>query len=73
MAPANSNEIACYFTLASDVTAGGLPSQDEIAKDLESSDDGYVATWYLLFLLAHKPSHFAPLRLLKVAVLRIAA
>jgi hypothetical protein len=42
MAPANSNEIACYFTLASDVTAGGLPSEGEIAKDLESSDAGYV-------------------------------
>ncbi|KAG7367160.1 adaptin N terminal region-domain containing protein [Nitzschia inconspicua] len=39
MAPANSNESYCTFTLASDVTAGGLPSQEEIAKDLESSDD----------------------------------
>ena len=39
MAPANSNESYCTFTLASDVTAGGLPSEEEIAKDLESSDD----------------------------------
>jgi hypothetical protein len=37
--PANSNETYCTFTLASDVTAGGLPSEAEIAKDLESSDD----------------------------------
>ena len=39
MPPANSNESYCTFTLASDVTAGGLPSEQEIAKDLESSDD----------------------------------
>ena len=39
MAPANSNESYCTFTLASDVTAGGLPSEEEIAKDLESPDD----------------------------------
>lgn len=38
MPPANSNETYCTFTLASDVTAGGLPSEDEIAKDLESND-----------------------------------
>ena len=37
--PTNSNETYCTFTLASDVTAGGLPSEEEIAKDLESSDD----------------------------------
>jgi hypothetical protein len=37
--PTNSNESYCTFTLASDVTAGGLPSEAEIAKDLESSDD----------------------------------
>lgn len=36
---ANSNETYCTFTLASDVTAGGLPSEAEIAKDLESNDD----------------------------------
>eukprot|EP00567_Pseudictyota_dubia_P013172 CAMPEP_0197436814 /NCGR_PEP_ID=MMETSP1175-20131217/4197_1 /TAXON_ID=1003142 /ORGANISM="Triceratium dubium, Strain CCMP147" /LENGTH=976 /DNA_ID=CAMNT_0042966195 /DNA_START=31 /DNA_END=2961 /DNA_ORIENTATION=+ len=36
--PTNSNESYCTFTLASDVTAGGLPSEEEIAKDLESSD-----------------------------------
>ena len=40
MAPTNSNESYCTFTLPSEVTAGGLPSQEEIAKDLESSDTG---------------------------------
>lgn len=40
MPPANANETYCTFTLASDVTAGGLPSEDEIAKDLESNDTG---------------------------------
>ena len=35
--PANSNESYCTFTLASDVTAGGLPSEEEIAKDLGMS------------------------------------
>lgn len=35
---ANANEIYCTFTLASDVTAGGLPSQEEISKDLENND-----------------------------------
>ncbi|KAL3939846.1 MAG: hypothetical protein SGBAC_005504 [Bacillariaceae sp.] len=39
MAPSNSNETYCTFTLAGDVTAGGLPSEDEIAKDLENTDD----------------------------------
>jgi hypothetical protein len=34
----NSNESYCTFTLPSDVAAGGLPSEEEIAKDLESSD-----------------------------------
>jgi hypothetical protein len=38
MAPSNSNESYCTFTLASDVTAGGLPSEADIAKDLENSD-----------------------------------
>lgn len=38
MTMANANEAYCTFTLASDVTAGGLPSEAEIAKDLESSD-----------------------------------
>jgi len=38
MSVANANETYCTFTLASDVTAGGLPSEDEIAKDLESTD-----------------------------------
>jgi len=37
--PSSSIESYCTFTLASDVTAGGLPSEDDIAKDLESSDD----------------------------------
>jgi len=36
--PTNSNESYCTFTLASDVTAGGLPSEEEIAKQLESND-----------------------------------
>lgn len=36
--PSSSIESYCTFTLASDVTAGGLPSEDEIANDLESSD-----------------------------------
>ena len=39
MAPTNSNESYCTFTLASDVTAGGLPSEQDIAKDLENTDD----------------------------------
>eukprot|EP00538_Stauroneis_constricta_P000500 CAMPEP_0119548464 /NCGR_PEP_ID=MMETSP1352-20130426/2393_1 /TAXON_ID=265584 /ORGANISM="Stauroneis constricta, Strain CCMP1120" /LENGTH=990 /DNA_ID=CAMNT_0007593757 /DNA_START=73 /DNA_END=3045 /DNA_ORIENTATION=- len=39
MAPTNSNESYCTFTLPSDVTAGGLPSEEQIAKDLESTDD----------------------------------
>lgn len=38
MSASNANESYCTFTLASDVTAGGLPSQEDIAKDLESSD-----------------------------------
>jgi hypothetical protein len=37
--PSSAIETHCTFTLASDVTAGGLPSEDEIAKDLESNDD----------------------------------
>ena len=37
--PLSSIESYCTFTLASDVTAGGLPSEDEIARDLESNDD----------------------------------
>ena len=36
--PSSSIESYCTFTLASDVTAGGLPSEEDIAKDLESSD-----------------------------------
>ena len=37
-APSNAIEGYCTFTLAPDVTAGGLPSEEEIAKDLESTD-----------------------------------
>ena len=37
-AATNSNESYCTFTLASDVTAGGLPSEEEIAKQIESND-----------------------------------
>jgi hypothetical protein len=37
--PSSAIESHCTFTLASDVTAGGLPSEDEIARDLESNDD----------------------------------
>jgi hypothetical protein len=38
-APKNANEAYCTFTLPSDVTTGGLPSEADIAKDLESNDD----------------------------------
>jgi len=37
--PSSAIESHCTFTLASDVTAGGLPSEDEIARDLESNED----------------------------------
>ena len=37
--PSSSIESYCTFTLASDVTAGGLPSEEDIAKDLESNDN----------------------------------
>eukprot|EP00536_Pseudo-nitzschia_multiseries_P005570 jgi/Psemu1/254613/estExt_Genewise1Plus.C_1050036 len=37
--PSSSIESHCTFTLASDVTAGGLPSEADIARDLESNDD----------------------------------
>ena len=46
-AAANANEAYCTFTLASDVTAGGLPSEQEISKDLESTN-----TSVSLFLFA---------------------
>lgn len=36
--PENSNESYCTFTLAGDVTAGGLPSEADIRKDLEDND-----------------------------------
>lgn len=44
-APTNSIETYCTFTLAADVTAGGLPSEEDIAKDLESSDDNVRGLW----------------------------
>ena len=34
----NANESYCTFTLAGDVTAGGLPSEADIRKDLEDND-----------------------------------
>lgn len=34
----NANESYCTFTLAGDVTAGGLPSEADIRKDLEHND-----------------------------------
>jgi hypothetical protein len=57
MAPANSNESYCTFTLASDVTAGGLPSEEDIAKDLESSDDNVRCVQLVVFTfsLGHSP------------------
>jgi hypothetical protein len=36
--PENSNESYCTFTLAGDVTAGGLPSEADIRRDLEDND-----------------------------------
>jgi len=36
--PVNANESYCTFTLASDVTAGGLPSEADIRRDLEDND-----------------------------------
>ena len=36
--PSSANESYCTFTLAPDVTAGGLPSEEQLAKDLESTD-----------------------------------
>ena len=44
-APTSSIETYCTFTLAADVTAGGLPSEEDIAKDLESSDDNVRGFW----------------------------
>jgi hypothetical protein len=34
----NANESYCTFTLAGDMTAGGLPSEADIRKDLENND-----------------------------------
>lgn len=36
--PTNANESYCTFTLAGDMTAGGLPSEADIRKDLEDND-----------------------------------
>jgi hypothetical protein len=47
MTAVNSNESYCTFTLASDVTAGGLPSEADIAKDLESSDENVSGYWVI--------------------------
>jgi hypothetical protein len=47
MTAVNSNESYCTFTLASDVTAGGLPSEADIAKDLESSDENVSGYWMI--------------------------
>jgi len=38
MTNANSNESYCTFTLAGDVTTGGLPSEAQIFKQLEDND-----------------------------------
>ena len=46
-AATNSNESYCTFTLASDVTAGGLPSEEEIAKQLESNDPKVCLIFYM--------------------------
>jgi hypothetical protein len=56
MAPViNSNESYCTFTLASDVTAGGLPSEAEIAKDLESNDDSVrIAAYFFTRLVSSR-------------------
>jgi len=45
----NSNESYCTFTLASDVTAGGLPSEEEIAKQLESNDPKVCMSWIIFW------------------------
>lgn len=37
-APQNANETYCTFTLPGDMTAGGLPSEADIRKDLEDND-----------------------------------
>jgi hypothetical protein len=36
--PKNANETYCTFTLPGDMTAGGLPSEADIRKDLEDND-----------------------------------
>jgi len=38
MASNNSNETHCTFTLANDTISGGLPSEEDIRKDLENKD-----------------------------------
>lgn len=56
--PENSNESYCTFTLAGDVTAGGLPSEADIRKDLEDNDPKvkifYLFQWTHLLLESYK-------------------
>ena len=56
-APVNSNESHCTFTLASDVTAGGLPSEEEISKDLESTDPKVKRHALKAAIMAMLPAH----------------
>jgi hypothetical protein len=54
-APKNANESYCTFTLPSDVTTGGLPSEADIAKDLESNDDNVSVSikWNVEMIVAY--------------------
>lgn len=65
-APKNANESYCTFTLASDVTAGGLPSEAEIAKDLESNDDNVKKTALKAAILAMLGGEAMPRILMQV-------
>ncbi|KAI2510384.1 coatomer subunit alpha [Fragilaria crotonensis] len=65
-APKNANESYCTFTLASDVTAGGLPSEAEIAKDLESNDDSVKKTALKAAILAMLGGEAMPRILMQV-------
>ena len=49
--PQNSNESYCTFTLASDVTAGGLPSEAEIRKDLEDNDPQVSSNYVVIVVV----------------------
>lgn len=55
----NSNESYCTFTLASDVTAGGLPSEEEIAKQLESNDPKVCMFWIFFLILVDRGGIFS--------------